>query len=188
MTMTFKIAASAISALLYAFSRNHKAVNIAKRYIGQSEVYDNQGFNDPNFLKEMVSVDWKKGQAWCMYFVRLVYTKAFPQLASLHSLINPNSQVTWQNFSNDKTGKFKILYNPQPGDIVIYQFYQNGKATATGHSGIVTSVSKDSFTTIEGNTSLAGSNQGKFVAEKKRQYIYATKDGLAVKGFIRIVA
>ena len=54
------------------------------------------------------------------------------------------------------SGLFKLYANPKRGDIVI--FNHNGVFT---HTGIVTGVDGDYFTTVEGNTSAGSAVVGK---------------------------
>jgi len=190
MTMNFNaIAIAAIAAgILSVAWRQPKVVGIASRYVGKQEIYNNRGFSDTLFHNEMLAVGWQPPQAWCMYFVRLVCTKAYPKLTALRVLISPSSQTTWNNFQKDTSGKYQIVSFPKPGDIVIFQYWKDGMPTTSGHAGVVIKASQKEFQTIEGNTSTDGTNQGKVVAKRVRRYIYQLETGLIIKGFIRITA
>lgn len=86
-----------------------------------------------------------QGQAWCACFVGWCLMQAFGQTAAQKLLKH------WPYVYCPTLGSLFTKYaNPQVGDIVI--FYRSGRFS---HTGIVTSVSGDKFTTIEGNTSGA---------------------------------
>ena len=110
------------------------------------------------------------------------YGKKYEEI--LNKLITPSTQTTWQNFENDKSGKFKTGKEAKKGAIVIWQRYKNGVPEWKGHAGIVQRVNKDNFETIEGNTNDAGGREGYIVAEKTRTYDWDTINGLRLKGFI----
>ena len=87
-----------------------------------------------------------QGQPWCAVFVTWCFTKTFG-VDKTHQLLKHYPYVYCPTMS----GLFKLYANPKRGDIVI--FNHNGVFT---HTGIVTGVDGDYFTTVEGNTS-AGS-------------------------------
>ena len=87
-----------------------------------------------------------QGQPWCAVFVTWCFTKTFG-VDKAHQLLKHYPYVYCPTMS----GLFKLYANPKRGDIVI--FNHNGVFT---HTGIVTGVDGDYFTTVEGNTS-AGS-------------------------------
>ena len=87
-----------------------------------------------------------QGQPWCAVFVTQCFTKTFG-VDKAHQLLKHYPYVYCPTMS----GLFKLYANPKRGDIVI--FNHNGVFT---HTGIVTGVDGDYFTTVEGNTS-AGS-------------------------------
>ena len=87
-----------------------------------------------------------QGQPWCAVFVTWCFTKTFG-VDKAHQLLKHYPYVYCPTMSE----LFKLYANPKRGDIVI--FNHNGVFT---HTGIVTSVDGDYFTTVEGNTS-AGS-------------------------------
>ena len=84
-----------------------------------------------------------QGQAWCAAFVTWCFVKAFCKEKAAQ-LLKHYPYV----YCPTMASLFTLNSNPKRGDIVI--FYRNG---TFAHTGIVTSVSGDYFTTIEGNTS-----------------------------------
>lgn len=84
-----------------------------------------------------------QGEPWCACFVTWCYVKAFGKSYT-------KSLLKHYPFTHVPTiaGLFTKYSSPKVGDIVC--FYKNGKFA---HTGIVTSVNGDKFTSIEGNTS-----------------------------------
>lgn len=82
------------------------------------------------------------GQPWCMSFVQWCFYQAGQALpyrtGSCSALLN------WYR----KNQRERVVYEPQPGDIVIYNF---------GHTGIIESSYAGTITAIEGNTSPGSS-------------------------------
>ena len=86
-----------------------------------------------------------QGQPWCAAFVTWVFSMALtPSRAK--QLLKHFPYV----YCPTMKGLFTLNANPKVGDIVI--FYRNG---VFAHTGIVTAVNGDQFSTIEGNTSGA---------------------------------
>lgn len=86
-----------------------------------------------------------QGQAWCACFVSWVFMKTFGLEVAKKLLKH------WPYVYCPTLGTlFTKNANPKVGDIVI--FYRNG---VFAHTGLVTAVNGDQFTTIEGNTSGA---------------------------------
>ena len=84
-----------------------------------------------------------QAQPWCAAFVSWVLMRAFGQAAAEKMLKH------WPYvYVPTLAGKFNSYANPQVGDIVMFK--HGGIFT---HTGIVTGVNGDYFTTIEGNTS-----------------------------------
>lgn len=128
-----------------------KLINIAANEVGYLEkqtngqLYDktaNAGKN--NYTKYWAEIKPEfQGQPWCACFVTWCFVQAFGQTMA-HKLLKHYPYVYCPTMS----GLFSLNANPKRGDIVIFK--NNGVFT---HTGIVTSVSGDYFTTIEGNTS-----------------------------------
>lgn len=135
-------------------------IDIAKSYIGVTEEGgDNKGHQVEIFQK---AVDNQASrESWCMGFVQYCLMEAEKKFKKDSELENINKVIfvsehcleVWNK--TDKKYKSSI---PKIGDVVIWNFYVNGKQTTSGHAGIVTGVSADgkSVSTIEGNTGPGG--------------------------------
>jgi hypothetical protein len=159
-------------------------VNIAKKYIGQTEKPGNAGFNSVEFETKMLAVGWEKKQAWCSYFCELVAKEALPNKAKeLNKLFSASAVTTFTNF---KSAGYTISSTPIEGALVVWQTQKNGKPDWTGHIGIVSKVINNvSFRSIEGNTNSDGGREGYIVADKART-IKKVQNGLQILGFIKI--
>lgn len=160
-------------------------VAAAKYYEGQKEKTGNSGFQSPNFEKELASVGWQKSYAWCAYFTKLIYTKAYKADAKLSKIVrdrfNGGALATYNNAKAD--GIFKVSDLPVVGAIVVWQHGNSGN----GHVGIVISfdLKTNTMYCIEGNTNANGSREGDQVAIKARTIKRdRTASGLNLKGFI----
>lgn len=163
-------------------------VDSAYKYLGEEEIRGNLGFKSEEFQTLLSACGWKKGQAWCSYFVELVWRMAYAKQNSLiENEITPVfSGGAVNTFSNFKKYDGKLIdTHPSVGSIVIWQYYKNGKPHWSGHAGIVVKLNENSFTTIEGNTNDDGVREGYEVAERIRILDYGRKAGLVVKGFIK---
>lgn len=184
------IALSAISIVaILIYWQKRRVIRFAKSLIGQTEISGNMGFNDPEFQKLMEGVNWNPGDQWCVYFAKVVWVNKYKDIKDkLMTLISGNSQITYNNFKNDKTGLFSVSEIPKVGDIVIWQYINSsGVAENRGHAGIVTKVKiSGDFHTIEGNTTSGSTgSEGYVVAEKKHNLSEFNKTkGLKLKGFI----
>lgn len=160
-------------------------VAAAEWYNGRTEKPNNGGFHDAAFEKELRSVGWLKGYAWCAFFTKLIFTKAYKANVKLATVVkskfNGGALATFNNAKAD--GSFKISDKPQVGAIAVWQ-HGNG---SNGHVGIVKSfdVSANTMYCIEGNTNAHGSREGDCVAIKARTISRPrTSSGLNLKGFI----
>lgn len=106
------------------------------------------------------------GQPWCVMFLWWVFSQA-----DLSTLFYGGKKIAScsavMNYAKG-CGRW-ITSGYQPGDLVIFDF--TGKKTATNHIGIVESVSGNTLTTIEGNTSAGTSgsqSNGDGVYRRKR--------------------
>lgn len=175
-----------LGAWLY-FRRKSRIVRYAKKFIGEEEIRNNMGFINDEFEKFITQYgDYNRGQKWCMSFAKSIWLIAFGKKYRdlLDELLTPSTQTTWENFKNDKSGKFKTSKEPSKGAIVIWQYYDNGSPTWQGHAGIVQNFDKYTFSTIEGNTSAVDGIDR--VAEKKHTYKWDVTNGLRLKGFISV--
>jgi hypothetical protein len=161
----------------------NKAVEVAKSFIGMKEIPGNMGFEDERFEELMEEVGWQKGQAWCSYWVELVWKLAFPdQKERLDKLFAAGAVKTYNNF---KGSEYKVDHHPEPGCVAIWQTWKDNLPHWTGHAGIVVRVINDNqFESIEGNTNSSGGRDGIEVAKKIRKINLDTRNGLVLKGFI----
>ncbi len=128
-----------------------KVIEIAENEVGylekasNSNLYEkNANAGSNNYTKYWAEIKPEyQGQPWCACFVTWCFVQAFGKDKVAH-LLKHYPYVYCPTMS----GLFKLYANPQRGDIVIFK--NNGTFT---HTGIVTNVNGDYFTTIEGNTS-----------------------------------
>ena len=160
-------------------------VAAAEWYNGRTEKSGNSGFNDSAFEKELKSAGWYKGLAWCAFFTKLIYSKAYKSDINIANVIknkfNGGALSTFNNVKADKT--FKVSELPKIGAIAVWQH----GSSSSGHVGIVKSfdMEKNTMTCIEGNTNASGSREGDRVAIKLRTIKRQIKgSGLNLKGFI----
>ena len=158
-------------------------VSYARWYIGQLEKKGNAGFVDPKFEKEMIDAGWRKGDAWCATFGKMVWRKAFKDdlLAVVNRNLNAGAKASADNMR--KAGIFETGTVPEVGALVMF-LHGHGPS---GHEGIVASVDlkNNTMSCVEGNTNASGSREGDRVAEKfrtiKRPF---SKDGLNVHLYV----
>ena len=129
----------------------------------------NKGFTDASWEAMMKEVGWKSGEAWCAYFVKLVYMQFFSfDRQWLSKNITGSARGNFDNVIRlNRTGDKRYVAiatnTPQVGDIAVW-----GKL-GEGHTAIVTQVnSATSIKTIEGNTNEKGSREGDRVLELNR--------------------
>jgi len=160
-------------------------IDVARKYIGQTEKPGNMGFNDAAFEKKMQAVGFQKKQAWCSYFSELCFKEAYPELADhLDKLFNASAVQTFKNF---EAAGYEISQVPVPGTLVIWQHYVNGKAQWQGHAGVCVSARlPHDFGTVEGNTNDGGGREGYIVAARDRKLVRNIQNGLRVLGFVII--
>ena len=84
-----------------------------------------------------------QGQPWCACFVTWCFVKAFGR-ENAEKLLRHYPYV----YCPTMASLFKLYANPKRGDIVIFKH-----GSEFTHTGVVTGVNGDYFTTIEGNTS-----------------------------------
>ena len=178
---------------------------IAAKYIGITEKPNNGGFSDPEFEARMKKDgEWQKGWAWCCCCVQLCvmeWLSTMPILPNtLHEIAKRNGlySVLDKAITPSVKGTFDnllalgfILYKePKVGDLVIWLTFKNDKPTGTGHVGIANQVTLNNlmypFTSVEGNTNAKGEREGNCVAERERGYLWNTKNGLRLMGFVRL--
>lgn len=160
-------------------------IDVAKKYIGQTEKPGNMGFNDAVFEKKMQAVGFQKKQAWCSYFAELCFKEAFPEKsAELDKLFDASAVRTFNNF---KAAGYQISDVPVAGTLVVWQNYVNGQKQWTGHIGVSISAKlPHDFGTIEGNTNEHGGREGYIVYGKDRKVVRNIATGLRLLGFVII--
>lgn len=164
----------------------------ALRWVGTTELGgENRGQLVEIFQK---AVDGRaSGEPWCMAFTQFCAKQIDQQYdyinqasSGLRSCLYPSEHVltTWNN-----TPKEARLLAPQAGTLILWQWYKNGKATASGHVGIVTEVIDDELVrTVEGNTSNPDDKivrEGDGVFSKRRKF-KDDKGSFRVLGFLDI--
>lgn len=189
----FLISVAIVTSGLLLISWRQKASNLASRYIDVAEIGTNQGFSNATFEKMMKDVGWKGGEAWCMYFVKAIYLKAFPHRAlDIVKVLTGSTQTSWEN-AKKNPDIFKVITDglPRKGDIIIWQNVNN---PSTGHAGIafqkqggLFDFSNPYWNTIEGNTNLEKAREGQGVMKQTRNLIPGTIEGsLKLLGFLRL--
>jgi len=162
---------------------------IAEKYLGIGEIGTNDGFNNKEFEQNMISVGWKREQAWCTYFAELVWKEAYRNykqqsiLNELDMLFSGSATATYNSFSKSN---WEVGPIPMLGSIVIFQKYKLGKPTWMGHAGIVIGNDDKIFFSIEGNTGNGANNRdGDGIYDKKRPLDFSKKEnGLVLINFI----
>ena len=167
-------------------------IKTAYLYEGYKELKGNSGFEDDIFRQKMEAVGWDMYQAWCSYFTELVWRESYGKCNSLFDkelniLFSANAIRTYDNFL---ASGWRYSLIPDPGDLVIWGFYNKGNPRKNGewflgHIGVVTNVTKLFFLTMEGNTNSKGGREGIEVAEKKRYYNFDNNNGLRLLGFVK---
>ena len=106
------------------------------------------------------------GVAWCGMFVSWCYDKAGLPLGNVgFSKGFAGCQTAVAHYKN----KNKVTNNPIAGDIVFFDWNNDGRYD---HTGIfVKDIDGKSFETIEGNTSLTNQSNGGQVMRRKRKYV-----------------
>jgi len=161
-------------------------LSYAYDFIGQEEKKGNMGFKDADFEDKMDSVGFQDGYAWCCLFTELCWVLAYKDF-------NKSTEIIDEEFSAGTVRTFRHFKSlgwtsktPEPGDVVIWQTYRDGKAKTTGHAAIVAEVLDNGYIkTIEGNTNARGGREGYTVAEKKRKIDFKKNHGLRMLGFIK---
>jgi LPXTG-motif cell wall-anchored protein len=171
--------------VIFSIRNRRKIVRFSQSLVGQTEIAGNMGFTNEEFQRLMDEVGWQPGDAWCVYFVKLVWYNMAPGFLKkkILSKISGSTYQTWENIKDDKS--FIVSSIPKEGDMAIWRTYKDGSPQWSGHAGIVKRLGFGNFTTIEGNTGDGYGNEGYVVAEKSRPIDYTTKNGLRLVGFVR---
>ena len=136
-----------------------KIIEIAEKEIGYTEVPANS--NKTKYGK-WFGFD---GVAWCGMFVSWVYANAGKPLGNIGFAKGfAGCQTAVAYF----TKKNKITKTPVAGDIVFFDWNNDGRYDHTGL--FVKDIDGTYFETIEGNTSLTNQSNGGQVMRRKRKY------------------
>lgn len=108
------------------------------------------------------------GVKWCGIFVSWVYAMAGKPLGNVGFLKGfAGTQYAFAYYKK----KGKIVTTPQQGDIVFFDWNNDGRID---HTGIfVADINGKIFTSVEGNTSAKNDSNGGSVMERARSYKYA---------------
>lgn len=146
-----------------------KIIQIARSYIGQTEVLGNKGFTDPGLLSKMKIAGWQPGYAWCALLAEIIWKESIgdadPLFPVLDHLFSASSLSTYYNFAH--SAQFTVSQIPIPAALIIWKHGTDPKKWE-GHTGIVTTIDGTGFNSVEGNTSGTDPNirEGYIVAEK----------------------
>ena len=145
-----------------AYNVSNCLTSKASSYVGIVEKGgNNQGFSNLEFEKDIKEVGWGKGQAWCSYFVMLLFKKC-----SIPNDITGWSPSTYNKKDVIFTDKeFKTTYSS--GDLLVlslsYDKFKKNPARykGIGHTGVVIDIRENAIVSIEGNTNDAGTRDSR---------------------------
>ena len=145
-----------------AYNVSNCLTSKASSYVGIVEKGgNNQGFSNLEFEKDIKEVGWGKGQAWCSYFVMLLFKKC-----SIPNDITGWSPSTYNKKDVIFTDKeFKTTYSS--GDLLglslSYDKFKKNPARykGIGHTGVVIDIRENAIVSIEGNTNDAGTRDSR---------------------------
>lgn len=131
------------------------ALKVAITQLGQTEKPLGSNWGKP-VQDYLASVGINFPASWCMAFVYWCFKQARP----VNELIKSGGVLhVW----NTAEKKYRVVDNPQPGDIFIMDM---GKGL--GHTGFVEKVDAAFIYTIDGNTNDSGSREGIEVCRRQR--------------------
>ena len=136
---------------------------LAARMIGYHEEADKRNLFGAWYAVE-VSSPGMNGLPWCMMFVQWCYAKTGIPLP--YRTASCGELLRWYRKNQPEC----VAQEPVPGCIVIFDF---PGGAATDHTGLFVSKTKDSITTIDGNTSGTNQSNGGWVQQKTRRLSYA---------------
>jgi hypothetical protein len=173
-----------------------RLISTATDYVGMRETRPNAAWDDPRTPQWDVDAHvwlrtrmrqvsgWTPGAPYCAAFVGAVVSAVLEGATDLtvraedtwlahwtaHCMINANGlrQRGW------------LTASPVPGAIWLAQQWRRGRATSSGHTGIVCDVSRSLMVTVEGNTS-SGST------DNTGDGIYTRTRALQTNGSLRTV-
>ncbi len=105
------------------------------------------------------------GEKWCAIFVSWVYNNAGNPLEKIDSANGYQSCQSGYNFWKSKN---RLTKNPQPGDIVLYDWTGDGHCDHTGIFAAWLDAAKTKFSAWEGNTAQGNDSDGGQVMLRQR--------------------
>lgn len=168
-------------------SYGEKIKATALKYVGETEISGNAGFNDRVFEAKMIATGWAKFASWCAYFGELVWTEAYlgsKYAADLPKLFSGSATATFKNFDLDPNWETSTD-TPRIGALAIWR-EGNGWRGHLAAAVIAFDLKAGTFDSVEGNTNSAGGREGIEVAVKTGHKIkkpYNAK-GLNLVGFV----
>lgn len=168
----------------------NRIVHYAKQFDGVEEIPGNMGWENKEFQKAMEETGWEEGQAYCAFFVKMVYLRIFNDTIfypKVEKLFTGSATQTFNNCKKDPSF-FTDYHYEIPGTVAVWRKWDNGTPSWKGHIGVVFQRGRgnvgDTFKTIEANTNTDGGREGKEIAIKERINNHGEKDGLVLEGFI----
>lgn len=136
------------------------ALDVARTQLGQQEkpLGSNWGVPVQDYLK---SVGIGFPASWCLAFVYWCFKQAAIEMGVPNPLVKTGGVLAAWNKADKK---YRVVGDPQPGDIFIMDF-----GHGLGHTGIVERVEADVVHTIDGNSNDTGSREGIEVVRKVRK-------------------
>jgi len=142
-----------------------KAISTNKLDSQYEKIGNNKGFVDASFEAMMKSVGWVSSQAWCAYYVKLIFMQMYSfdrvWLSKNISGGAYNNLLMIENYNKQGDNRYiaSRKNDVQVGDVFCLTY------TKGGHTGIVTEIlgaSGNGFVvkTIEGNTASSGTREG----------------------------
>lgn len=162
-------------------SKQQRLIEIAKSYIGtKEEGGDNKGPQVEEFQRAIGSA---VAESWCVSFIQYCVKKVDSEFGSNNKLPQTELVMDLWNKSPDLR-----LDKPEPGCLMLWEHYKDGKRTGLGHAGIVTRVAVTTVDTVEGNTSDgSGINRdGDGVYSRQRSINSSPTTTMKVLGFLRV--
>jgi hypothetical protein len=134
-------------------------IDTASKYIGIKEIGNNAGFSDKIFEAQMYKTGWRKGQAWCSWFVSFILNKIkaiFPKIRTglaRNFIMNKSIEAHQAQYYRNKLNGWLAIW-------------QHGN-TIHGHIGIVSDWQRESGRIIQGNVTGG-------IKERKEKINYAS--------------
>ena len=159
----------------------------AQKWIGIKEVGGpNRGQIVEIFQR---AIDGKaQGEPWCAAFVGFVLKTVEDTFQALEIEAQPCALTLSEHVMTmwAKAPADKKLSKPEVGSLVVWQMYsKEGKATGSGHIGLVTRLIGEKFETVEGNTNDGLGVEREGVGVFKRVRSHVVSGPMRVMGYLR---